>query len=325
MITAKCLLAMASLVLATSTAEPVYAQEFPSKTIRLVVPFPPGGTGDIVGRLTALELSRILGQQVVVDNRAGAAGNIGSDQVARAAPDGYTLLVGTTGTHAINATLYPKLPYDPLKDFAPISLLAKVANVLVVHPSVPARSVQELFALAKQRPGGLTYASGGSGTTNHLSAQLFISETGIKLVHIPYKGTPGAIVDLIAGRVDLMFDNLTTALQNIKNNRVRPLMITSAARNAQIPDVPTVYDEGLKNCESGVWYGLFAPAGTPENVIATLNKAVVTFANSPELKKRYAAQGTDLVAMSPKEFEEYLKREIQKWKKVVEASGARIE
>jgi tripartite-type tricarboxylate transporter receptor subunit TctC len=257
---------------------------YPGKPVRLVVPFPAGGTTDILARAVAQKLSEAWGQSVVVDNRPGAGGNIGSELVARAAPDGYTLLMGTVGTHAINASLYSKMPYDHVKDFAPVILVAGVPNVLVVNPSVPVNSVPELIAYLKANPGKVNFASSGSGTSIHLSGELFKVMTGVQMTHVPYKGSAPALTDLVGGQVQLMFDNLPSSLAFIKAGKLRALAVTSAARAAALPDVPTIAESGVPGFEASSWVGVLAPTGTPPDVIARINAEVGMWLASPDAR-----------------------------------------
>jgi tripartite-type tricarboxylate transporter receptor subunit TctC len=297
---------------------------FPNKTIRLIVPFAAGGTTDILGRIAAAELTRVLGQPAVVENRPGAGGNIGAEAVAKAAPDGHTLLVNTVGTHGINAALYPKMGYDPVKDFEPITMLAAVPNVLVVHPSLPVKTVKELIAYAKSRPGKLNYASSGNGTSIHLAAELFKTMTGTFITHIPYRGSNPALVDLIAGQADLMFDNLPTALPHIKSGKLRALALTSAKPTNSLPGVGTI-GEVLPGYEASAWFGLMAPAGTPKEIVNRIQQVMAAHLQVPEVRERLAGQGADPVGNTPAQYADHIKAEIAKWAKVVKASGAKID
>src|SRR5438045_3343206 len=262
---------------------------YPTKPIRLVVPFPPGGATDILAREVAKHLTDAWGQSVVVDNRPGAGGNIGSELVAKAAPDGYTLEMGTVGTHAINASLYSKMPYDHVKDFAPVILVAGVPNVLVVNPEVPVKSVPELVAYAKANPGKLNFASSGSGTSIHLSGELFKTMTGVQMTHVPYKGSAPALTDLIGGQVQLMFDNLPSSPTFIKAGKLRALAVPSPTRAPALPDVPTVADT-VPGFEASSWFGVLAPAGTPPEIIARINGEVTKWLATPEAKEKLTAQ-----------------------------------
>ena len=298
---------------------------YPSKPIRLVVPFPAGGTTDILARAVAQRLTETMGQPVVVDNRAGAGGNIGADMVAKAPPDGYTLLMGTVGTHAINASLYAKMPYDHVRDFAPVILVAGVPNVLVVNPALPVNSVQELIAYGKANPGKLNFASSGNGTSIHLAAELFKTMTGVQMAHVPYKGSAPALVDLAGGQVQLMFDNLPSSLALIKAGKLKALAVTSAQRSAALPDVPTVAESGLAGFEASSWFGLLAPAGTPKDIIAKLNGEVTKWLATPEAKEKLAAQGAIPAGRSPDDFMRHIAAETVKWQKVVKDSGAKVD
>lgn len=301
------------------------AQGYPNKPVRMVVPFPPGGTTDILARAVGQKLSEAWGSQVIIDNRPGAGGNIGTDIVAKAAPDGYTLLMATVGTHAINGSLYAKLPFDPVKDFAPVTLVASVPNVLVVHPSLPATSVKELIALAKSKPGELTFASSGNGTSIHLAGELFKTMTGTKMLHIPYKGSAPAITDLLGGQTNMMFDNLPSAMPHIKSGKLRALAVTSAHRSAALPDVPTIAESGIPGYEASSWFGVVAPAGTPKEIVAKINADIVRGLSAPDLKDRLSGQGAEPVGNTPEQFAAYIKTETAKWAKVVKESGAKVD
>jgi tripartite-type tricarboxylate transporter receptor subunit TctC len=298
------------------------AQTFPSKPIRLICPFPPGGAVDIASRAIAAEMSKTLGQQVTVENRPGAGGNIGGAEVARAAPDGYTMLMTTSGIQAINPVLYPKMQYDPNKDLAPVSVLVSLANVLVVNPAVKANSVAELVALAKSHPGKMTFASSGSGTSIHMSAELFKQLTKIDIVHVPYKGSAPALTDLIGGQVNLMFDNIPSALPHIKAGRLHALATTGARRDPTLPDLPTVAEAGVKGYESGVWFGLAVPAGTPKEIVAKLADDAVKATKSPDYVKRMTEVGYVIVGAGPDQMAEMTRAEIARWGPVVKSSGA---
>ncbi len=301
------------------------AQSYPTKPIRIVVPFPPGGATDILARDVAQKLTEAWGQQVIVDNRPGAGGNIGSELVAKSAPDGYTLEMGTVGTHAINASLYAKMPYDHVKDFVPVILVAGVPNVLVVNPAVPVNSVAELIAYAKANPGKLNFASSGSGTSIHLSGELFKVMAGVQMTHIPYKGSAPALQDLLGGQVQLMFDNLPPSLPQIKAGKLRALAVTTATRAPALPDVPTIAEAGLPGFESSSWFGLLAPAGTPPAIVVKLNAEVAKWLATPDAKERLAKQGANAVGGSPEDFEKHIAAETVKWAKVVKDSGARVD
>ena len=317
------LAAIAAIAIAGSSAAQTPA--YPTKPIRLVVPFPPGGATDIIARAVAQKLGEAWGQSIVVDNRPGAGGNIGTELVAKAPPDGYTLEMGTVGTHAINASLYAKIPFDHVKDFAPIILVAGVPNVLEVTPSLPVNSVQELIAYAKANPGKLNFASSGNGTSIHLSGELFKVMTGVQMTHVPYKGSAPAIQDLLSGQVQLMFDNLPPSLPQIKAGRLHALAVTSATRAPALPDVPTVAESGLPGFEASSWFGLLAPAGTPPAIIAKINAEVATWLASPEGKEKLASIGANAAGGSPEDFARHIQAETAKWAKVVKESGAKVD
>ncbi len=299
--------------------------DWPNKPIRLVIPFPAGGTTDLIGRIVANEMHKAWDVAVVPDNRAGAGGNIGTEAVARAAPDGYTMLLCTVGTQAINASLYSKLPYDPLKDFAPVTLVAMVPNVVVVNPSVKAQTLQELIALLKANPGKLNYASSGNGTSIHLSAELFKSMTGTFMTHIPYRGSAPALADLLGGQVQVMFDNLPSALPHIKAGKLRALAVTSAKRAPALPDVPTVAEAGVPGYEASSWFGVMAPAKTPSEIVLKTRDTIAKAIARPDAHAKLLAQGADPVGNTPDEFTRFIQAEIAKWAKVVKDSGAKID
>ncbi len=301
------------------------AAGYPSKPIKIVVPFPPGGATDILARAVGAELQKTWGQTVLIENKGGGGGNPGTDMVAKAAPDGYTLVMGTVGTHAINMSLYAKMPYDAVKDFEPITLVAGVPNLLVVHPSVNAKSVRELTALAKSMPGKLNVASSGNGTSIHLAAELYKQMAGVDILHVPYKGSSPAVTDLLGGQVQMMFDNMPSALPHAKAGKLPPLAVTGLKRSAALPDIPTMDEEGLKGFNATSWFGLLAPAGTPKDIVAKLNAASVKALAAPEMMERLAAQGAEPVGNTPEQFAAFIKSEIDKWSKIVKASGARVD
>ena len=305
---------------------------WPSKAVRVVVPFAAGGTTDILARSLAPELQKAFGQPFVVDNKPGAGGNTGASDVAKSAPDGYTLLMGTVGTHAINAALYPKMPYDPVKDFAPITLMAGVPNVLVMNPALAARyniqTVADFIKVAKANPGKFNMASSGNGTSIHLAGELFKSMTGTYMVHFPYRGSGPALIDLIGGSMDLMFDNLPSALPQIKAGKLKGLAVTSARRSDAIPELPTIAEAGgpaLKGFEASSWFGLMAPAGTPPEIITRLQQETAKALGSPALKDRLQAQGAVPSGMSSADFVAFIAAETRKWAAVVKASGAKVD
>jgi tripartite-type tricarboxylate transporter receptor subunit TctC len=289
------------------------------------VPFPAGGATDILAREVAKHLTDAWGQSVVVDNRPGAGGNIGSELVAKAAPDGYTLEMGTVGTHAINASLYSKMPYDHVKDFVPVILVAGVPNVLEVNPALPVNSVQELIAYAKANPGKLNFASSGSGTSIHLSGELFKVMAGVQMTHVPYKGSAPALQDLIGGQVQLMFDNLPPSLPQIKAGKLRALAVTSAGRAPALPDTPTVAEAGLPGFEASSWFGVLAPAGTPPEIVNKLNAEIAKWLASPGAKEKLANVGANIAGGTPEDFARHIQAETAKWAKVVKESGAKVD
>ncbi len=312
-----------SLVLFASDAAAQTAAVYPAKVVRIVVPSSPGGGTDILARVLAQKMSESLGQQFVVENRPGAGQVIGIEAVARSAPDGYTLLMAASAI-VINEVLYAKPPYDTLRDFAPVTLGASLPNILVVHPTLPPKSVRELIALAKTRPGELNYSSAGSGTSPHLSMELFRLTAGITLTHVPYKGTGPATLDLVAGQVQLSMPNVLTALPQIKGGKLRALGVTSARRATGLPEIPAIA-ETLPGYEAIQWYGLLAPAGTPREVVAKLQTEIARILVLPEVKARLAADGADAVGNRPDEFAAYIRTEIAKWSKVVKTGGIKLE
>jgi tripartite-type tricarboxylate transporter receptor subunit TctC len=303
-------------------ADGAQAQTYPSKPIRMVVPFTPGGTTDILARTVGQKMGEAWGQPVVVDNRPGAGGNIGSELVAKSAPDGYTLLMGTISTHAINASLYKRLPFDPTRDFAPVSRVGTLPNILIVHPSVPVKSVKELIELAKSKPGDLNFASSGVGTSLHLSGELFNSMAGVKLVHVPYKGSSPALADLLGGQVKIMFDNLPSALPHVKAGKLKPLAVTGTRRASVLPEVPTVIESGLAGFEVTSWFAVFAPAKTPKDIVTKLNGEIVKILNSADVQEKLTQIGVDAAPTTPEELAAFAKAETEKWGKVVKATGA---
>jgi tripartite-type tricarboxylate transporter receptor subunit TctC len=316
------------LVLVTALASLVYAaavaQQYPSRPIRVVVPFAPGGAVDLVARTLAPRLNEALGQPVVVDNRGGAGGTVGTDIVAKARPDGYTLLIASMGV-AVNAVLYPKLPYDTLKDIAPVTTLGEQPNIVVVHPSLSAKSIGELVALARSKPGQLSYASGGVGSNTHLVTLLFLHMARVDMLHVPYKGLGPAISDLVGGQVQLAISNVSTAAPHVKSGRLRLLAVTSSKRFPLFPDTPTVDEAGVKGYESSGWYGLWVTAGTPKLVILRLNREATKILNSAAVNEQFDAQGLQAIPTSPEAFEKRLREEIRKWGPVVKASGTKPE
>jgi tripartite-type tricarboxylate transporter receptor subunit TctC len=296
------------------------ADDYPDKPVKMVVPFPAGGSIDIVARLVGQELAKTLGQSVVVDNRSGAGGSIGTDAVAKAAPDGYTLLMGSASSLAANRALYSKLPYDPEKDFSAISLVALQPNVLLVHPSVPAKTVAELIAYAKANPGELNYASAGAGTSQHLAAELFRSKTGVDIVHVPYRGGAPALIDLMAGQVQLMFETIPTAIQPVQSGQLRALAVTTVKRSSMLPDLPTIEEAGVAGYVARGWVGLVAPAGTPAPIIEKLGRATQVIVRKPEITRRLTELGLEVAASSPAEFGDFIRTEVAAFKEVVAAA-----
>ncbi|MGH8619902.1 MAG: Bug family tripartite tricarboxylate transporter substrate binding protein [Burkholderiales bacterium] len=311
--------------LLSAFAMPVGAQTYPTKPIRLIVPFSPGGSADLIARLVGQQISEAAGQQVLVDNRAGAGGNIGVEMVAKAAPDGYTLLIGHIGTFGVNPTLYPKLPFDPIRDFQPVSLYTKLPNMLAVHPSLPVRTTKELIALAKKTPGQLNYGSAGNGSAAHLATEYFKLLTKIQIEHIPYKGTGPAVIDLIAGQVSLMITGVPPLLAHVKAGKLRALGVASAQRIALLPDLPTLIEAGVPGYETSQWHGVLAPAGTPRPIVDALNAMLVKSLQRPAVKERLASEAAEGVGSTPEQFQEFIKSEIARWAPVVKASGLRAE
>ena len=301
------------------------AAEFPAKPIRMVVPFGAGSNTDLLARTVAVRMAESWGQQVVVDNRAGAGGNIGTDLVAKAPPDGYTLVLGPASVLAINQSLYSQMPYDSATAFAPVTNMVKTTNVLVVTPALPAKSVRELIAYGKANPGKLTYASSGAGGTIHLSGELFKSMAGITMEHIAYKSSPLAHLDMIGGQVHAMFDAMPTALPQVKAGRLRALAVTTAKRSAQLPDLPTIAEAALPGYEAAGWFGFAAPARTPREVVTRLNREIVRIIALPDVKERLISQGAEPVGDTPEEFAQFIKAEAAKWGKVIKSLNLKIE
>ena len=306
-------------------AAKAFGQDYPIKPVRLIIPFAPGGSNDILGRMIGTKLAEAMGQQVVIDNRAGAGGSIGVELAAKSAPDGYTLVIGHIGTLAVNPTLYKKLPYDPIKDLQTISMLAKVANIMVVHPSLPAKSVRELIALAKAKPGMLVYGSGGNGGAGHLATEYFKLMAKIDIEHIPYKGTALAIIDLLAGQTQLVFGGIPGIGGHIRNGRLRALGVSTSKRLTIFPEVPTVAEVGVPGYEATQWYGVLAPAGTPNWVVARLNREIVHTLQNPQIQQRLADDGSEPLASTPEEFTAFIKSETARWAPVIKAAGIRAD
>ncbi len=318
------LLFLSGLLLVLTAALPTAAEPYPTRPVRMVVAFSPGGFTDIVARIAAERLTQSLGQQVVVENRAGAGGIIGTELAARAAPDGYTVLMGGISTHAMNPWLYATLPYDPVKDFVAVARIASGPNLLVVHPSVKARSVDALIALAKANPGVLTFGSGGNGTSSHLAGEMFKTMAHVDLVHVPYKSTAPAAVDLLGGHLSLMFDTIPSALPQVRADKLRLLAVTSLQRNPGLPDVPTMA-ETLPGFEMGVWSGIFVPTGTPPEIVARLDQGAAALVALPDVAERFAGLGMSGAYAGPSAFAPFVAGELEKWGGVVKASGAKID
>jgi tripartite-type tricarboxylate transporter receptor subunit TctC len=317
-------------IAAASTA-PAFAQgAWPNRPVKIVVPFAPGGTTDILARAVAPELSKAFGQQFVVENRAGAGGNVGAEVVAKAPGDGYTLLMGTVGTHGINRALYEKLPYDPFKDFVPITLVAGVPNVMVMNPekarAFGVNNVKDFIAYAKRNPGRINMASSGNGTSIHLAGELFKSQAGVYMVHFPYRGSGPALLDMIGGNMDVMFDNLPSSMPHIKAGKLKALAVTSRQRSAALPDVPTVEEAaGFKDFDATSWFGLLAPAGTSPDIVNRIQQEVAKALNTPAIKERLLSQGAIPSGNTPAEFARHIDAEHKKWAQVVKVSGAKVD
>ena len=312
-----------ALLLGGSAAAP--AQDYPRKPIHLIVPFAPGGGNDTVARAIGMQLGAQLGQPVVIDNRPGAGGVVGAELAAHAAPDGYTLFLGGVGSLAVNPNLHAHLPYDPLRDFVPVTLLASAPSVLVVHPSVPAASLSEFTALARKNPGKLNYASNGNGSSAQLAAVLYESMAGVRMVHVPYKGLAPALVDLLAGEVQLMFSSMVAILPHIRAGRLRALAVTGRERSPLLPEIPTLAESGLPGYEAGSWYGILAPAGTPGAVVARLHEETVRALKEPQVRERLAAEGAQTMGTTPAQFERYIAAEYARTGKLLREASVKME
>jgi tripartite-type tricarboxylate transporter receptor subunit TctC len=310
-----------ALVAATA---PASAQNYPTRSITFVVPFPAGGSADTLARLIGAKLSERLGQAVVVENKPGAGGNLGTDAVAKAAPDGYTLLL-TPSSIAIAPALYTKLPFDPIKDFVPVTLLGSIPMVVVVYPEFPPKTLQELIALAKSKPGEISYASAGNGSTNHLAVEMFKIETGIDMLHIPYRGNPLAIVDVIAGRVPVFFDFVLTGLSHVREGKVRTLAVTGAHRSKVLPDVPTVMEAGVPDFEASTWFGVFAPGGTKPAIVEKLNAEILAVLAIPMIRERLTELGVDILAEGSQALAALTKSDLEKWGPIVQKTGVKLD
>ena len=311
-------------VLALCGCSSAFAQSYPTKPIRMIVAYPPGGGTDIVGRMMAQKMSEVFAQTVVIDNRGGAAGSIGSEIAAKSAPDGYTILMGNVAPNAINVSLYAKLGYDPVRDFEPVSLVASTPNILVVHPTLAVKTVSDLIALAKAKPGTLNYPSAGLGSSSHLAGELLDSIAGVKMVHIPYKGGGPALTDLLGGQMQLMFATMPAAMPHVRSGKLRAVAVTSAKRSQAMPELPTI-GETLKGYEASTWYGVLAPARTPRPIVTKLHGEIVKILGVAETRDKLLLQGFEPVGGTPAEFGAYIKSEIEKWGKVVKAAGIRAE
>ena len=311
-----------ALLAVTATA---YAQPYPSKPITVVVPAPAGGPTDIIGRLVAQILTSQVGQNVVVDNRSGAGNTLGTEYVAKAKPDGYTLTVGSPSSHSIAPSIYKNLPYDPVRDFTPVILLATAPTVLVIHPSIPARNLKEFVALAKARPGELNFGSGGNGTTSHLTGEYFKLAAGVKITHIPYKGSAGATTDLLGGQIQMMFHGLHLSLPYMRTGKLRGLGVTSPKRSPLMPDLVTLSEAGLRDFEVNTWYGILGPAGVPKEIVTRLNGAILKAIETASVRQRMVDQGLDIIGSTPEQFGKAIAEEKDKWAKVVQQSGARVD
>jgi len=304
---------------------PAPAQQYPARPIRVLIPFTAGSAADIIARAMEPTLREKLGQSLVIDNRGGAGGNIAAELTAKSAPDGYTIMMGTIGTHAINYSLYSKLPFHPIRDFTPIALVGESPNALVINPRVPANSIQELIALAKARPGQLNYGSSGAGTTVHLSAELFSSMAGIKMVHVPFKGATEALTALLGGQLDLMFASLSSSISLIKAGRLKAFAVTGAQRSPSIPELPTMAEAALPGYAAAAWFGIVGPAGIPQPIVAVLNNTALAALNTKEVKDRLFASGVEVRTSTAQEFARLIESEMQKWAKVVKDSGAKVD
>jgi tripartite-type tricarboxylate transporter receptor subunit TctC len=319
---------MAHVVLAgvcVAFAGVLYAQAYPVKPVRLVSPYPPGGANDILARIVGQKLGENLGQQIVIENRGGATGNIGAEYVAKAVPDGYTLLMGQASNLTINVSLMSKMPYDPVKDLAPITLVATTPNLLVVHPSLPVRTVKDLVALAKSKPGSINYASSGSGSAGHLAGELFKRVAHVDMVHIPYKGAAPALTDVVAGQAQLYFTSPISATPFVKGGRLRMVAVTSLKRSPSLPDIPTVAESGYADFDVVSWWGILAPAAAPKEIIARLHIEIVKVLALPEIKTKFSDQGADVASNTPEQFAAYIKSEIAKWGKLIRELGVKSE
>lgn len=312
-------------LLAAVGAGGAHAQGYPAKPVRLIIAFPAGGGSDVMGRIVAQKLSERFGHQIIVDNRPGAGGSIGTEAAVRSAPDGYTLQLASTSEVSINRSLYTRLSYDPLKDLAPVTMVASTPMVLIVHPSMPVKTIKDLVALAKARPGQINYSSAGSGTTTHLSAELFRAMTNVNIVHVPYKGAPPALADLAGGHVQMMFSTLPAVLPLITGKRLRPIAVSATTRSRALPDVPTMVEAGVAGYEVNYWYGMFVPLATPKEIVGVLYNHLAQALRSPDMIANINKQGAEPVGMTTGEFAQFLKADAERWAKAVKFSGAKAD
>jgi tripartite-type tricarboxylate transporter receptor subunit TctC len=321
----KSALILSLVTLACALALPAHAQSYPSKPVRMIVPYPPGGGNDTFGRLFAAKLGERTGQPFLVENRPGAGTMIGTEAAAKSAPDGYTILLSSIATHALSPNLYSRVPYDPIKDFAPITLLGIAPTVLVINQDLPAKSLAELISLAKSKPGALAYASGGNGTPPHINAEVFKAVAGIDLLHVAYKGGGPALTDLIAGRVHLMLDTAASAMPHVRGGKLRALALSAPKRSAEYPDLPTFAEAGLPQYDTNAWYSMHAPAGTPGDIVRRLNRELVAILKDPEILARFKQLSTDPVGNSPEEFGAFVKVELEKYARIIKAAGIKLD
>jgi tripartite-type tricarboxylate transporter receptor subunit TctC len=321
----KILGALAGLALLFCAAQTIHAADYPARPVTLVVAFPPGGASDVLARIVGRKLEQVLAQPFVIDNRPGAGGNVAAEAVAHSLPDGYTLLAGNNAILATNAALYKKINFDPVADFAPVGMIGSQANILVVNPALPVKSISELIALARAKPGTLNFASSGHGLAAHLAGELFKAEAKIDIVHVPYKGAAPALQDVIAGHVQMMFATASSVVSHIQDGKVRPLAVATLRRTAVLPDIPTMDELGLKGFDATTWHGLVAPARTRNDIVATLNRALAATLEDSGVKKSLNDLGVDIIRGTPEEFASYIKSEIPKWTAIIQASGAKLE
>ena len=317
--------AWAAICLIAAAAHAQGVANYPVRPIRMIVPSAPGSGPDIMARSIGQKMTDAWGQQVVIDNRTGAGGVIGSEAAAKAAPDGYTLIMGNAGSHAVNVSLHAKLPYDPLRDFAPVTLVSSAPNLLIVNPALPVHSVKDLIALARAKPGALSFSSGGNGSTAHLSGELLGTLAGLRIVHVPYKGAPAGVLAVISGEVAFALPNIPPALPHAKTGKLRALAVTTAKRSPAVPDLPTIAESGLPGYEATAWFGVLAPTGTPRAIVDRLNALIVKALRTPEMKERLLADGAEAIGSTPEAFAAVMRRDIAKWAEVVKKSGARAE